>query len=81
MKHNRPGIKHPLCESYNGPERSTKFQKHIGKQRVIDRKNNKYRETVWDFETGEIVHHCEEPLSQHLNHGSAKQRKTVMKKV
>jgi hypothetical protein len=24
--------------------------------------------------TGEVIHHCEEPLSQHQGHGSAKRR-------
>jgi hypothetical protein len=34
-----------------------------------------YRETVTDEETGELLRHCEHPLSQHKGHGSAKRRK------
>ncbi len=36
---------------------------------------NWYSETVKDEETGELLHHCEEPLDQHKEHGSAKRRK------
>ena len=28
-----------------------------------------------DNETGEIIHHCKEPLSEHINHGTAKHKK------
>ncbi len=31
-----------------------------------------YTETVIDPETGEVVHHCDEPLKNHTGHGSAK---------
>ena len=75
MKHKRPGKKSPLSESLNRPEYSNKHQKLIEKKRVIDRENDRYQETIKDFETGEIHHHCDEPLSKHKGHGSAKQRK------
>jgi hypothetical protein len=42
--------------------------------RIIDRRGNRYRETITDEETGETIHHCEEPLSEHRGHGSAKPR-------
>jgi hypothetical protein len=48
---------------------SGKWYKKI---RVIDRENDRYLETVTDPETGEVVHHCEEPLSEHFGHGSDK---------
>ena len=35
----------------------------------------RYSETVKDEETGELLHHCEEPFDQHTRHGSAKNRK------
>jgi len=41
--------------------------------RVIDRDNDIYHEVVTDPETGEVVHECREPLSQHRQHGTAKQ--------
>lgn len=40
--------------------------------RVIDRKNDKYSETVTDPDTGKVIHKCEEKLSKHYGHGSAK---------
>ena len=48
---------------------SGKFYKKV---RVIDRENDKYLEMVSDPETGEVIHHCEEPLRDHFGHGSAK---------
>jgi len=45
------------------------------KNRVIDKNNDKYFEQVIDPETGETVHHCEEPLSEHFGHGTAKFKK------
>ena len=53
---------------------SGKWYKKI---RVIDRESNKYLETVTDPETGEVVHHCEESLSDHFGHGSAKKPSTT----
>jgi hypothetical protein len=44
---------------------------------VIDRDNNRYFEMVTDYESGEIIHHCEEPLSEHQGHGSAKPKKSI----
>ena len=32
----------------------------------LDRERDTYREVVTDPETGELIHHCEEPLSEHL---------------
>ena len=34
-----------------------------------------YLETVTDVKTGEEIHRCDEPLTDHKNHGSAKKRK------
>jgi hypothetical protein len=42
------------------------------KIRVIDKNNDRYLETITDPKTGEVIHHCEEPLSEHFGHGSAK---------
>jgi|TARA_B110001450_G_C17324859_1_gene360958 hypothetical protein len=35
---------------------------------------DEYKEKVTDRETGEVIHHSEEPLSDHFGHGSAKFR-------
>lgn len=47
----------------------------VDKQRIIDRENDRYLEIVKDKETGDILHHCDEPLSEHWGHGSAKFQK------
>jgi hypothetical protein len=33
---------------------------------------DRYREKVTDYETGEVLRDCDDPLSQHQGHGSAK---------
>jgi hypothetical protein len=54
---------------------------HPGKFAIIDqlvkrvRFGNWYSETVKDEETGELLHHCEEPFDEHTGHGSDKNRK------
>ena len=41
-------------------------------ERVINRAKNWYKELITDPETGEVVRHCEEPLTDHRDHGSAR---------
>lgn len=62
----------PYCEIVTGDDlqRSTGIWMRI--ERIIDRIRDKYREIVTEPKTGKIVHHCEEPLSDHQQHGSAK---------
>lgn len=43
----------------------------------IDRENDWYEETVTNPDTGEVVHHQAEPLSDHTGHGSAKQHRSA----
>lgn len=43
-------------------------------ERLIDKQNNHYFEQVTIYETGEVTHLCDEPLSVHQGHGSAKVR-------
>ena len=59
-------------EGSTGSEWSARFQKMVHKERLIDRKNNRYEELVTDRETGDVIHEVNEPLSQHIGHGSAK---------
>ena len=54
---------------------SRSLEKLVHLERVIDRDNDQYFERVTDYETGEVIHHCKEPLSQHLGHGSDRQKK------
>jgi hypothetical protein len=48
--------------------------KWMEKLRVIDKENDFYKEEVIDPSTGEVIHHCEEKLSEHFGHGSAKKK-------
>lgn len=41
----------------------------------IDRKKSNYKEIVKNKTTGKIIYKCEEPLSKHRGHGSAKYKK------
>ena len=54
---------------------SVNVKKYRNRWMDIDRDKDSYLEIVQDKETGEIVHYCAEPLSQHQGHGSAKRKK------
>lgn len=43
--------------------------------REINRRENRYTETIKKIEDGEIIHACDEPLKAHQGHGSAKKKK------
>jgi hypothetical protein len=72
----RQGAKEFAFQDRSGDEFGVKVQRWLKKVRVIDRENDQYREKVWDADTGEVIHGCEEPLSQHFGHGSAKKPPT-----
>jgi len=76
LKAKRPGQNRPYLEDLSMPEYSHSRRKYVHRQRVIDRDNDQYIETITDYENGEVIHHCEELLSQHQGHGDAK-RKSV----
>ena len=76
MKAKRPGQKKPYVESISTPSHSRCTGKVVHHERLIDRDNNRDEEKVTDYETGEIIHHQAEPLSEHFGHGSAKLKKT-----
>lgn len=75
VKAKRAGEKKPYVEDRGIPSYSHKLDKVVHHQRLIDRDKGIYRETVTDYETGAVIHHCEEPLCQHQGHGSAKSKK------
>ena len=74
LKAKRPGEKKPYVEDLSMPDYSYSRGKHVHRQRVIDRDKDHYFEKITDYETGEVIHHCEEPLSQHRGHGDAKRK-------
>ena len=64
--------KNPRYEFFEGDELRRSDGKWITKKRIIDKNNDSYFEEVVDPETGKVIHKCEEPLSEHFGHGSAK---------
>lgn len=62
-------------EGVTGSEWSDRLRKMVHKERLIDRKNDRYREVVKDTQTSDVIHEVDEPLSQHTGHGSAKSQK------
>ncbi len=55
------------------------FQRRLGIWAIrlmsLNKKSDSYSETVTNPETGEVIHHCAEPLSGHRGHGSARSAK------
>jgi hypothetical protein len=62
----------PFIEQKVGDDLHRKSGRWMRLERVIDRAKNWYRELVTDRETGKVVHQCDEPLSDHRGHGTAK---------
>lgn len=75
IKAKRPGEKRPYIEDLSSPDYSRNLNKVVHRARVIDRDNDRYFEKITDYESGKVIHHCEEPLSQHQGHGNAKHKK------
>ena len=74
----RPSVssaKKVRAETFDGVEHSHKYGKLVRKTKVIDRDADVYIEQVTDIESGEILHECVEPLTQHRGHGTAKPTK------
>lgn len=69
-----PSDKKLRWDSFSGFEYSHSLKKLVKKVRTIDRDTDSYVERVTDPDTGEVIHECVEPLSQHSGHGSAKNR-------
>jgi hypothetical protein len=72
VKAKRAGEKKPYIEDLAVPDYSRSLGKIVHRERVIDRDNDRYSEKITDYESGEVIHLCEEPLSQHQGHGNAK---------
>ena len=56
----------------SGQELSFRLGRHVNKEWVMDRENDRYFELVIDPLTGDVLRHCDEPLSVHQGHGTAK---------
>lgn len=77
IKEKMPGKKKPTKESMYSDDKSKATNKWMHKKRIIDRENDRYLEIVSDPHTGEVIHLCEEKLSEHTEHGSAKNRRNI----
>lgn len=71
----RKGIKRPIKEFKVGDDLHRNSGKWFYREMYINREKNQYKEIVKDKTTGKIIHKCEEPLSEHKGHGSAKYRR------
>ncbi|MCY4351714.1 MAG: zinc ribbon domain-containing protein [Gemmatimonadetes bacterium] len=69
---NQTGKSKIRYERLSGDDLHRKSGKWNKKERIIDRENDRYMEKFIDPETGGVIHHCDEPLSEHQGHGSAK---------
>ncbi len=72
IKGKRKGLRKAFIELIRGHDKSRKLNRYVEKERIIDRENDQYYEKITDPETGEVIHECKEPLSDHFGHGSAK---------
>ena len=57
FKAKRPGARRPFIETKSVPSQSHRLGKLVHRETLIDRDNDYYRETVTDYETGEVIHH------------------------
>lgn len=64
----------PFHETLTGEDLQVSSGRWMRKERIVDRENDRYFERVEDPETGTVIHQCDEPLSEHRGHGSAKHR-------
>jgi hypothetical protein len=74
MKARHGGAGRPFFEAKEGANLHRKSGRWMQRDLVIDRDNDRYLERVVDPETGAVIHECEEPLSQHQRHGTAKRK-------
>jgi hypothetical protein len=72
LEHQRPDEKRPAREVLVGDDVQRSTGEWMEKARVIDRDADHYFERVVDARTGKVVHECDEELSKHRGHGSAK---------
>jgi hypothetical protein len=72
IKRSQGGKGRPYREEIDGDDLWRKTGQWVQLTRTIDRSADWYSEKVVDTRTGEVVHQCEEPLSAHRGHGSAK---------
>jgi len=66
--------KNPVLKVFQGNEIYKRTGEWVNKEREIDKTNNRYYENIETLD-GKILHHCDEKLTDHQGHGSAKIKK------
>ena len=74
-RHGKAGEVKPFLELQTGDDFHRKTGEWNHREKMEDRENDHYLEHIVNPKTGNIVHHCEEQLSQHQGHGFTKIRK------
>lgn len=67
-----PSNKKQRAEFITGEEIRKSDGEWVKKERYWNKDKNVYSETVTDLKNGAIIHSCEESLTDHVGHGSAK---------
>ena len=73
-RHGEPGQVKPFLQLQIGDDLHRDTGEWNYREKIEDRENDRYLEHIVNRKTGEVIHHCEEPLSQHQGHGSAKRK-------
>ena len=74
-RHGKAGEVKPFLELQTGDDFYRKTGEWTRREKLEDRDNDRYFEYIVNPKTGEVVHQCEEPLSQHQGHGAAKKKR------
>ncbi len=80
FKAKNPGTHKKVFWSKGGDDLQRDTGRWMTLSRTFDKREDWYTETLIDKETGEIVKHVEEPLTQHIGHGAAKKTNNTNKK-
>jgi hypothetical protein len=70
---NRRKKNKPFSSGANGVVRDASGRL-VKKTRHVDYEKDRYFEHVEDADTGEVIRHCDEPLTEHRDRGSAKKK-------
>lgn len=74
VKVKNPGESRPSIEVKAVPEHNRDRGGQVHVERIVDREKDRYIERITDYETGEVIRECDEPLSKHVNRGNASKK-------
>lgn len=64
-------------EAKSLPVWSHRLQRLVHRSITVDRLGDRYVERIVDLLTSEVIHSCDEPLHQHIGHGSARAQRRI----